>query len=63
MTAVAAFVAGMVVGSLLILTFGAIVAASNASKDEEWREIQENNRRYINKLEQELYGFKFGDDE
>lgn len=59
---VLAFIAGMFAGSILILVFGAIAAAAQQSRNEEFQEIEERNKAYIAKLERELYGWKQGDE-
>lgn len=59
MSIVLAVIAGMFVGSVLVLVMGAVLAAS---KSETEREMNEIHRRYVDLLERTAFGLTDEDD-
>lgn len=59
MSIVLALVAGMLVGSVMVLVMGAVFAAS---KSEQEREMNEVHRRYVDLLERTAFGLTEEDD-
>lgn len=53
MSTLIALLAGMFIGSTLVLVFGALVSAS---RSEEQRQMAEMHRRYVDLLERHAFG-------